>query len=651
MRLYAISDLLFSTINQAALQVLQDAASSPGLSVLSISIAGHENQLSIGSYQAYSQTFAQLAAAGITSVACSGDGGSNPDPNLTNGYSPSFALSVEYPASDPNVIAVGGTEMTLTSSWVYAGETTWSTISTDGAGTDGTPMASTGGVSAFPRPAWQSDGGPVLAENPGQRCVPDVAAISMATTMTTNPASITYAAIVLNGTLSGCYGTSLAAPIWAGIVAMINQQRASNGLGPIGLLGPALYPLHGTRAFNDIASGSNGMYSAGPGYDLCTGLGTPNVAILADALSIQDSGTAPTGSVTRSVPSSSLNAGSPLSLSASSSSPVSYQWYLDGAAIEGATGASYDITAGAQDAGAYSVSLKNSGGTATLQAGTLMVTTNAWLTNLAARAYVENGANLLIAGFETAGPSPKVVLVRGDGPSLTAFSIPGFLTNPQLSLVNSSGITLGTNAGWEANLSALFNSLGAFSFPQGSNDAAILQSVPSGAYTALVSSGNSQSGVAEAEVYDADAAASPNRLINLSARAFVGKGADILIGGFVIAGTTSETVIVRGIGPGLAQFNLSGLLSNPVLSIFDEAGKMIAQNVEWGNPVISSGAACENATAADFARVQAFALGVGSPDSAMVLTLPPGNYTAQLLGSAGSVSPTGIGLIEIYEMR
>jgi kumamolisin len=650
LRLYAIPDLTYNSINQAALQVLQDAGPNPSLSVLSMSIAGPENQLSVGSYQGYSQTFGQLAAAGITTLACSGDGGSNPNPNLTNGYDPSFALSVEYPASDPNVIGVGGTNLTFSASWAPVGEVAWSTISGNGAGTGGTSMASGGGVSAFPRPSWQFDGGLVLAANTGRRCVPDVAAISMATSMTTNPPNFAYTAIVVNGSLTGCYGTSLATPIWAGIVAIINQSRALNGLGPIGLLGPALYPLHGTNAFNDINSGTNGAYTAGPGFDLCTGLGTPNVANLAAALSDPSSGAAPMGTVAQFVPSSPLDAGSRLTLSASSTDPVFYQWNLNGMAISGATGASYGITAGAEDAGAYSVTLTNNKGVETLSAGTLSVTTNAWLTNLAARAYVENGANQLIAGFVTVGPSQKVILVRGDGPSLADFSIPGFLTAPQLSLVNS-GTTLESNSGWESSLAALFHSLGAFPFPVGSNDTAIVHSGLAGAYTALVSSRTSQNGVGEVEVYDADASAPPNRLVNLAARAFVGDGANILIGGFVIAGTTSETVIVRGIGPGLAQFALTGLLSNPVLSVFDKSGTMIARNIEWGNPVSSNGAAAENATAGDFSRVQAFALDVGSTDSAMVLTLPPGNYTAQLSGAAGSGSPTGIGLVEIYEMR
>jgi kumamolisin len=651
-RLYAIPDLLFSSVNQACIRILNDASSIAGLDVASMSIAGPEDQVPVADYEGYSQTFAQMAVAGITSLACSGDGGSNPNPDLANGYGPSFALSVEYPASDPYVTGVGGTTLTFSSSWAAAGETTWSTIATSGSGTGGTTMASGGGISAFSRQEWQTDGEAVLAANLDQRCVPDVSAMSMALSETSAPAGVTYGALVLAGTLKGCYGTSLATPIWAAVVALINQERASNGAGALGLLGPSLYPLHGTGAFNDITTGGNGAYAAGNGYDLCTGLGTPNVAHLAAALS-GSSGSPPAGAVTAAAPSPPLAAGSPLSLSASASGtgPVSYQWSLNGQPIPGATAASYAITAGAEDAGSYTVTLSNASGSTTLAAGTLSVSTNAWLSNLAARAYVQGGADLLIAGFATTGPSAKTVLLRGDGPSLAQFQISGFLASPQLALFNSAQQQLAETSSWDPALAAVFHSVGAYAFPPGSADTALLETFGAGAYTAEVSTGGSASGVGEAEIYDADAGAPASRLVNLSARAFVGTGANVLIGGFVIAGTTSETVVVRGIGPGLSAFGLSGLLSNPVLEVYDNAGNVLARNAGWGNPVTSSGAAAEAASAAEFSHVGAFALTSSSADSAVVLTLPPGNYTAVLAGAAGSPSPTGVGLVEVYELR
>jgi kumamolisin len=652
-RLYATSDLLFSTVNQAAVQILQDAKTIPGLTVVSMSVCGPENQSPVSSYAAYSQTFAQLGAAGISVLACSGDGGSNPNPDLTNQYSPTFPLTVEYPASDPNVTGVGGTNMSFTSSWTYASEDVWSTISGNDSATNNMEMASGGGVSGFARPSWQAGGGSALAANPGQRLVPDVSALSMGTTLSTSPAGTTYAVICYQGMIEGCYGTSLATPIWAGIIAMVNQGRAANGLGPVGPLGPALYPLAGTSAFTDITSGSNGMYTAGAGYDLCTGLGSPNVSALVKALggAAAESGPPPAGTVTQAAP-GALGAGATLTLSASGSGAgiITYLWNLDGTAIRGATNSTYSITAGAEDAGTYSVTLSNAGGSTTLAAGTVAVTTDAWLSNLSARALVEPAPNLLIAGFATTGSAEKSILVRGAGPALLAFGLTNYLPNPQLALQDSTGATFATNMAWKASLEPLFTALNAFAFASGSPDTALEETLAPSSYTAQVST-PSQDGVAIAEVYDADGTAPSDRLVNLSARAFVGSGGNILIGGFVITGTTSETVIIRGIGPSLAAFGVTGVLSNPVLTVYDANQNQIAQNTGWGSSVVSGSTAAENATAAIFSSVHAFALAAGTADSAMVITLAPGSYTAQLSGAAGSTAPTGVGLVEIYELR
>jgi kumamolisin len=654
LRLYAIPNLLFVTVQQACLQILSDAGSVAGLSVVSISIAGPENQLPISAYQSYSQTFAQLAAAGISVLACSGDGGSNPNPNLTNGYSASFALGPEYPASDPNVAGVGGTNLEFTPDWGKSGEVVWSTVPAGGGAPGATYLASGGGVSMFSRPAWQSDGGPVLSAHPDSRCVPDVAALSVGTGTAPGAAGTTYAAIVLHGQLMGCYGTSLATPIWAAIVALANEARAGKQMGPLGLLGPALYPLHGTDAFNDITSGSNGAYAAGPGYDLCTGLGTPNVSNLLAALTRPaPSGNPPVASLVAGAPASAVATGTPVSLSvgASGLGPFTYQWYLDGVALPGATAALYSVAAGAQDAGVYSVTVSGPGGSTTLGAGSLTVASHAWLTNLSARAYVEGGSNLLIAGFVTTGPSEKSILIRGAGPALAGLGVSGYLAHPELTLVGPQGTVLDSTSAWSSSLAPTFAALGAFPFAAASSDTALLETLPPDSFTAQVSPAQAGAGVAIVEVYDASASAPASRLINISARAFVGTGSDILIGGFAIAGTTSETVVVRGIGPALSLFGLTAVLSNPTLTVFDSTGKAIATDTGWQNAPTAEGAAAEQATANTFSRVSAFALPDASADCAVVLTLPPGEYTAQLAGNPGSTSPTGVGLIEVYELR
>jgi sugar lactone lactonase YvrE len=281
---------------------------------------------------------------------------------------------------------------------------------------------------------------------------------------------------------------------------------------------------------------------------------------------------------------------------------------------------------------------------------------NAWLSNLSARALVQGGQNLLIAGFVTTGPGDKSVLIRADGPALAAFGIANFLSDPQLTLLDSAGATVATAISWSPGLSPTFAQLGAFSLAPGSHDAALLETLSPGNYTAEVGSSSSKIGVAIAEIYDADSTAPTNRLVNISARALVGTSANVLIGGFVIGGTADETVLIRGSGPALAAFGLSGTLAAPVLTLLNSAGAIIATNAGWGNPcTLGSGAVpsgpgattVEAATPSVFTKVGAFSLATDSADSAMVITLPPGIYTAEVSGANGG---TGIGLVEIYEV-
>ncbi len=284
-------------------------------------------------------------------------------------------------------------------------------------------------------------------------------------------------------------------------------------------------------------------------------------------------------------------------------------------------------------------------------------TSNAWLGNLSARAYLQGGSSLAIAGFVTEGPGEKALLVRADGPALAPDGIADFLPDPQLTLFSGQSAVTPPTESWSPTLVPVFMQVGAFPLAPNSHDAALFQSVAPGPYTAQVASQAGNAGVVLAEIYDADAGAPANRLANISARAQVGAGADILIGGFVVEGTTDEALLVRAVGPGLAPFGVTGVLGNPVLTLFNAEGAVIATNSGWGNPVVQGGGAVlsgrdamslHGATAAVFMQVGAFGLTAGSADCAMVVALPPGNYTAQVAGLNGS---TGVGLVEIYEIR
>jgi hypothetical protein len=269
---------------------------------------------------------------------------------------------------------------------------------------------------------------------------------------------------------------------------------------------------------------------------------------------------------------------------------------------------------------------------------------SARLVNISTRAEVGTGANILIPGFVVSGNGMETLLIRADGPALTAFGVSGALAQPSLTVLDASGSVVASNTGWGTNansaqISSAATSVGAFALASGSADCAVLASLSPGAYTVQVSGVNNSTGVALAEVYEVSSGGT--RLANISTRALVGTGANIIIPGFVIAGTGSEQLLARGDGPALTGFGVSGALAQPSLSVFDGSGNTIASNTGWGtgsNPaqITSAGAS-----------VGAFALASGSADSALVVNVSAGAYTMQLSGAGNS---TGVALAEVYEV-
>lgn len=271
-RIYSTGTLSFTYLTRAYQQVYDDAPSQLGLHQVNLSYGIGEGLPPNSQLQSDAQHFAALASAGIAVIASTGDGGSNPDPN-TGGYSASATLQPSHPASDPNVTGVGATTLTLDlSSGTTSSETAWSLSQTSKG-----LAASGGGISnVFSRPSWQTGTGVPAGT---MRLVPDVAVLG-------DPQTGCY--IVYLGSGSTVWGgTSVSAPVWSGFCALFNQARDNAGRSALGLLGPSIYPLIGTTSFRDITSGNNGAYTAGAGYDLVTGVGTPNVAALAQALGAQ----------------------------------------------------------------------------------------------------------------------------------------------------------------------------------------------------------------------------------------------------------------------------------------------------------------------------------------------------------------------------
>jgi len=260
------------------------------------------------------------------------------------------------------------------------------------------------------------------------------------------------------------------------------------------------------------------------------------------------------------------------------------------------------------------------------------------------------------AGFVVSDPTgtgaPKNVLIRGIGPALCNYGIPSPIFNTTLNLVDSSGRTIATNSGWDgsATLSQIFAQAGAFPLSVGSLDSAIAVSLKPGSYTASVTSKDGTTGDALLEIYDIDLKPTniPQRLINLSSMGNVSTGFPI-IGGFSILGNAPKTILIRGDGPTLTAYGATSPLADPVLKLY-LGQTAIASNTGWSKPVtINSSYPGSSVTAisAAIANSGAFALPTGSADSAILVTLPPGTYTAQITSASGG---NGQAMVEIYEL-
>ena len=327
-----------------------------------------------------------------------------------------------------------------------------------------------------------------------------------------------------------------------------------------------------------------------------------------------------------------VNAGSTVALTvtASGSPTPAFQWRKDGLPIPGATTDTLVLTSVASSAaGTYTVVAANVLGSATSTPAILNVTSGqpSRLPNLSVRTTL--GANqTLTVGFATVGS--KTMLVRGVGPTLAGFGLSGVLPDPTIELFNAAASKIDENNDWSPALGSVFTDVGAFGLTAGSKDAA-LQRACSGPYTAQIKSVGS--GVVLVEVYDAGG---PGKLVNVSARNLVGTGDNVLITGFVVDGSAAKTLLIRGVGAKLAEFGVTGVLADPKLEIYNAAGAKIAENDNW------------NAQLQPIARsVGAFDLTLGSRDAALLLTLAPGNYTAQVSGSGAT---TGEAIVEVYDV-
>lgn len=364
---------------------------------------------------------------------------------------------------------------------------------------------------------------------------------------------------------------------------------------------------------------------------------------------VQEAAVAPSISVQPAAVSVTIGAQAQLQVVAQGTS-LTYQWQREGVAIPGATAATLILSSvRASDGGSYRVVITNSAGTVTSTAAVLTVDAVTRISNLSIRATVGGDPGLLTVGFTLGGGSAttaKPVLLRAIGPTLAAFGVGGALPNPSLAVFSGANI-VARNDDWSGNalVASTSAAVGAFGLSDpASKDAAAVFSTSPGSYTIQIDGPGA--GVALAEIYDASPAeeftAATPRLVNVSALTQVGTDGNILITGFAITGAKPCTVLIRAIGPGLVPFGVAAPLADPRLDLYRVgSAEPYAFNDNWGG----GGNAAE--IAATSTKVGAFALPAGSRDAAIVVSLPPGSYTAQVSGVAGV---TGKALVEVYEV-
>lgn len=258
------------------------------------------------------------------------------------------------------------------------------------------------------------------------------------------------------------------------------------------------------------------------------------------------------------------------------------------------------------------------------------------LVNLATRMRVQTGNNAMIGGFILLGSSPKKVILRAIGPSLTVNGqpLPGRLADPTLTLYDGAGNPLFTNDDWQngPQKQAIIDSTVA---PTDPKESAIVATLQPGSYTAIMSGVGPATGIGVVELYDLDQPA-PANPANIATRGFVETGDNVMIGGFIVGGSQDRTVLIRAIGPSLRPFGVPNALPDPTLELHNSSGTTLATNDDWKSTQ----------------EVEIRATGIPPNDdreSAIVSApLSPGNYTAIVRGKG---TDTGVALVEVYQLH
>jgi acetyl esterase/lipase len=253
------------------------------------------------------------------------------------------------------------------------------------------------------------------------------------------------------------------------------------------------------------------------------------------------------------------------------------------------------------------------------------------LLNISTRAQVQDGDEIMSAGFIVSGNNPKRVLIRGLGPSLSKDG--AAMADPVLALHDANETVIASNDNWKDTQESEIQATG---IPPTNNlESALIATIDPGNYTAVLSGKNGGVGLGLVEVYDLDER-SGSRLGNLSTRGFVGTSSNVIISGFILGGGSgNDTVLVRALGPSLSARGIPNALPNPTMSIRDVNGTVVAANDDWKSNQEAQIEATGVAPTSDL-------------ESAVFVALSPGAYTTIVSGVGGS---TGVGLVEVYDLH
>jgi hypothetical protein len=248
---------------------------------------------------------------------------------------------------------------------------------------------------------------------------------------------------------------------------------------------------------------------------------------------------------------------------------------------------------------------------------------------------VQTGDNVGVGGFIITGTTPKQVLLRAIGPSLTSSGVPNPLADPVLELHGPGAFITMVDDNWRDDPAQEALIIASGIPPTNDLESAIAATLAPGAYTAIVSGKNNTSGIGLVEIYDLSQAGD-SKMANLSTRAFVSTGDSVVIAGFILGGNDgSDRIVARGIGPSLAS-SVANVLANPTLELRNSDGALLIANNDWQDD------------AAQAAALIAAGLAPTNPlESGIAATLPPGLYTALL---AGLNNGAGVGLVELYDL-